>query len=171
MAKDPPLKHVCQDEEKKVDAHIAIGGKGRDKQKSRRPKLSFEELRAKYKKKVEANVANRPKKVQSSRLPPKRKSQEWIWQGDRSHAARTHSSFEQPIFMSYGPQHTYFYPYSSWGWFDQEAHVLLYFRPQYIEYVAPRYSERSSSYKDYFDQNRSRAQPKKSVKAILSCEV
>jgi hypothetical protein len=51
----------------------------------------------------------------------------------------------------------------SWGWFDQEAHVPSYFGPQYIEYAAPRYSERSSSYKDRFDQNRSRAQPKKKV--------
>ena len=64
-AKDPPLKHVRQDEEKRVDAHIAIGGKGHDKQKSRRSKLSFEELLAKYKKEAEANVANRPKKLQS----------------------------------------------------------------------------------------------------------
>ena len=64
-SKDPPLKHVYQDEEKRVDAHIDIGGKGRDKQKSRRSKLSFEELLAKYKKEAEANVANRPKKLQS----------------------------------------------------------------------------------------------------------
>jgi hypothetical protein len=65
--------------------------------------------------------------------------------------------------MSYGSQPTYFHPYSSWGWFDQEAHVPSYFRPQYIEYAAPRHLERSSSCKDRFDQNRSRAQPKKKV--------
>ena len=74
LAKDPPLEHVCQDREKKEDAHKAIGGKGHDKQKSRRPKLSFKELLAKYKKVAEANVTNHPKKVQSSKLPPKRKS-------------------------------------------------------------------------------------------------
>ena len=34
-AKDPPLKHVYPDKEKRVDAHIAIGGKHHDKQKSR----------------------------------------------------------------------------------------------------------------------------------------
>jgi hypothetical protein len=62
--------------------------------------------------------------------------------------------------MSYGP-HPVFFPFSSWGWFDQEAHVPSYFRPQYIEYAAPRHSEKSSSCKDRFDQNRSRAQPKK----------
>jgi hypothetical protein len=62
-ANDPPLEHVCQDREKKEDAHKADGGKGRDKQKSRRPKLSFEELLAKYKKIIEANVTNRPKKI------------------------------------------------------------------------------------------------------------
>jgi hypothetical protein len=74
--KDPPLKHVYQDR-KKEDAHKADGGKGHDKQKSRRPKLNFEELLAKYKKIAEANVTSRPKKVQSSRLPSKHKSQEW----------------------------------------------------------------------------------------------
>ena len=63
--------------------------------------------------------------------------------------------------MSCGSQPTYFYPYSSWGWFDEEAHVQPYFRPKYIEYAAPRHSERSSSCKDRFDQNRSGAQPKK----------
>jgi hypothetical protein len=51
--------------------------KGRDEQKSRRPKMSFEKVLAKYKKEVELNVTSRPRKVQSSRLPPKRKSQEW----------------------------------------------------------------------------------------------
>ena len=81
------MEHVCQDGEKKEDAHKADGGKGRDKQRSRRLKLSFEELLAKYEKIAEANVTNRPKKVQSSKLPSKRKYQEWNWQGDRSHAA------------------------------------------------------------------------------------
>jgi len=64
-AKDLPLEHVCQDREKKEDAHKADGGKGRDKQRSRRLKLSFEELLAKYEKIAEANVTNRPKKIQS----------------------------------------------------------------------------------------------------------
>jgi hypothetical protein len=45
--------------------------------------------------------------------------------------------------MSYGSQPTYFYPYSSWGWFDQEAHIPSYFRPQYMEYAAPRYLQKS----------------------------
>ena len=64
-AKNPPLEHVCQDGEGKEDAHRVIGGRGRDKKKSRRTKLSFEELLAKYKKIAEANVANPPKEVQS----------------------------------------------------------------------------------------------------------
>jgi hypothetical protein len=114
-AKDPPLKHVYQDGEKKEDAHKADGGKGRDKLKSRRPKLSFEELLAKYEKIAEANVTNQPKKVQSSKSPPKHKFQEWNWQGDRSHEAATYSPFEQPIPMSYGSQPAYFHSYSSWG--------------------------------------------------------
>ena len=100
-------------------------------------------------------------------MPPKHKSQEWNWQGDRSYTTTTYSPFEQPITMSYGPQLIYFHPYSSWGWFDQEAHVSPYFRPQYVKYAAPRHSERSLSYKDHFDQNRYRAQPeKKMVKKV-----
>ena len=117
------MEYVCQDGEKKEDAHKVDGGKGCDKQRSRRPKLSFEELLAQYEKKAEANVTNRPKKVQSSKLPSERKSQEWNWQGDRSHAVATYFPFDQPTPMSYGPQPIYFHPYSSWGWFDQEAHV------------------------------------------------
>jgi hypothetical protein len=66
------------------------------------PKLSFEELLAKYKI-AEANITSQPKKVQSSNLSPKHKSQEWNWQEDRSHAAATYSPFEQSIPMSYGP--------------------------------------------------------------------
>jgi hypothetical protein len=113
-AKDPPIEHVYQDREKE-DAHNADGGKGHDKQKSRRPKLSFKELLAKYEKIAEANVNNRPKKVPSSKFPPTRKSQEWNWQEDRSHAAATYSPFEQPIPMSNGSQSVCFYTYSSWG--------------------------------------------------------
>jgi hypothetical protein len=75
-AKDSPLKHAYQDGEKE-DAHKADGGKGHDKLKNRRPKLSFKELLAKYEKIVQANVTNRPKKVQLPKSPPKLKSQEW----------------------------------------------------------------------------------------------
>ena len=92
------MEHVCQDGEKE-DPCKANGDKGCDKQRSRRPKLSFEELLAKYEKIGEANVTNRPKKVHSSKLPPKRKSQEWNQQGDKPHAAVTYSPFEHPIPM------------------------------------------------------------------------
>jgi hypothetical protein len=112
-AENPPLEHVCQDKQKKEDAHSIDGGKGYDKLKSRRSNLSFEELLAKYEKIVEANVNNRPKKVPSSKLSPTCKSQEWNWQGDRSHAAATYSPFEQPILMSNGSQPIYFHPYLS----------------------------------------------------------
>jgi hypothetical protein len=81
---------------------IINGGKGHGKQRTRRLELSFEELLAKYEKIEEANIANRPKKVPSSKLPPTFKSQEWNWQGDRSHAAATYSPFEQPIPMLNG---------------------------------------------------------------------
>jgi hypothetical protein len=78
-AENPHLEHVCQDEKKGEDAHKANGGKGHGKQRTRRPELSFEKLLAKYEKIGEANIANRPKKVPSSKLPPTRKSQEWNW--------------------------------------------------------------------------------------------
>jgi hypothetical protein len=102
-AENPPLEHVYQDEKKGEDAHKANGGKGHGKQRTRRPELSFEELLAKYEKIGEANIANQSKKVQSSKLPPKHKSQEWNWQGNESYAATTYYPFEQPIPMYYGP--------------------------------------------------------------------
>ena len=73
-AEDPSLEHVHQDEEKKKDSHNANGGRAHDKQKIRRPKLSFEELLAKYEKIGASNIANRSKKVQPSKLSPKHKS-------------------------------------------------------------------------------------------------
>jgi hypothetical protein len=79
LAKNPLLDHVCQDEKKGEDAHKANGGKGHGKQRTRRSELSFEKLLAKYKKIGEANIVNRSKKIQSSKLPPKHKSQEWNW--------------------------------------------------------------------------------------------
>jgi hypothetical protein len=120
------LEHVYQDVEKK-DAHKANGGKIHDKQRNRRRKLSFEELLAKYDKIGKANIANRSKQVQSSRVPPKHKSQEWNWQGDRSQRAATYSPFGWPTSMSYGSQPAYSHPYSSWGWFDEEVQVPSYF--------------------------------------------
>jgi hypothetical protein len=65
--------------------------------------------------------------------------------------------------MYYRPQPTHFHSYSPWGWFDEETHLPSYYRPQYIEHGTPRYSEKSPSYKDRFDQNRSGAQAKKKV--------
>jgi hypothetical protein len=111
------------------DAHKANGGMGHGKQRTRRPELSFKKLLAKYEKIGEANIANRSKKVQSSKLPPNHKSQEWNWQGNGSHIATTYYPFEQPIPMYYGPQPTYFHPYSLWGWFDEETHLPAYYRP------------------------------------------
>ena len=71
------MKHAYQDKEKKAYDHRADGGKDHDKHQSKMPKLSFDELLAKYKKISKANVANRPRKVQLSRLLPK--PQEWNW--------------------------------------------------------------------------------------------
>jgi hypothetical protein len=74
--KDPPLKYSYQDGEKKEDVHRVDGGKGHYKQKNKKPKLIFNELLTKYKKETELNVTNRPRKVQSSKVSPKHKSQE-----------------------------------------------------------------------------------------------
>ena len=63
--------------------------------------------------------------------------------------------------MSYGSQHTDFQPYSSWDWFNQG--VQPYFGSYYIEYATPKYLVKSLYCKDHFDQNQSRAQPKKKV--------
>ena len=52
------MDYVYEDGEKREDAHSADGGKGRDKERTRRSKLSFEELLVKYKKEAEPNVAN-----------------------------------------------------------------------------------------------------------------
>ena len=47
------MEHVYQDvEEKEDDAHRVDKDKGHDKHRSRRPKLSFEELLAKYEKQI-----------------------------------------------------------------------------------------------------------------------
>ena len=71
--------------------------------------------------------------------------------------------------MSYVSQPAYSHPYSSWGWFDEEVQVPSYFGSWYVEYAAPRHPERSLSYKDRFDQNRSGAQPKKKVVKKVYC--
>jgi hypothetical protein len=60
----------------KEGVHRVDGDKGHKKQKNKKPKLIFNELLTKYKKETELNVNNRPRKVQSSKVPPKHKSQE-----------------------------------------------------------------------------------------------
>jgi hypothetical protein len=53
---------------------VANGGKDHGKHNGKRPKLTFDEILAKYQKDNEAKRANRSNKVKSSRLPPKHNS-------------------------------------------------------------------------------------------------
>jgi hypothetical protein len=55
----------------KSEHPVANGGKDHGKHNGKRPKLTFDELLAKYQKDNEVKRANRSNKVKSSRLPPK----------------------------------------------------------------------------------------------------
>ena len=48
-----------------------LGGEDHKKDKSKKPKLSFNELLAKYLKENEAECVNRSNDVKTSRVPPK----------------------------------------------------------------------------------------------------
>ncbi|RLM79894.1 hypothetical protein C2845_PM12G15920 [Panicum miliaceum] len=110
------------------------------KHKGKKPKLSFDELLAKYLKENEVKRANRSNDVKSSRVPPK---------------------------LPYAPHPTSFHPYSSWGWNDLWAHTPSYFRSYHVEYAASR--EPSCARQPYIENDRfehkdqSRVQNKKKV--------
>ena len=74
--------------EKLKSEHPKInGGKDRNKHKSKRLKLSFDELLAKYLKENEAKRVNQSNNVKSSRLPPKHNFGSWNWQRKKFHSA------------------------------------------------------------------------------------
>jgi hypothetical protein len=147
-----------------------FGGEGRDKQKGKRLKVTFEQLLAKYHEQIKvkdvdqtgiAKPSGAP--LKPSKSPPKRKSRNQDWGGEEFHASATYPPFGSPIPMQYGSAPSYFHPYPSWGWYDSNAYSSSYFRPHNIEYSSHFNSdfEEQSYYKDRFIyKNRSRAQNK-----------
>jgi hypothetical protein len=85
----------------KSEHPVANGGKDRVKHNGKKPKLTFDELLAKYQKDNDAKRANRSNKVKSSRLSPKHNSGNWNQQGKSFHAAATYSPFESSMLVSY----------------------------------------------------------------------
>jgi hypothetical protein len=160
-AKDPPMEHVYQDGKKKEDAHSADGGKGYDKLKSRRPKFSFKELLAKYEKIAEANIGQRKSHHQNclQRASLKSGIGKEIDLMQQQHILLLSSQFSCQ--MDHSP-YIFILIYLGAGLIKR--HVFHHISDhKYIEYVVPRYLEKSSSYKDRFDQNWSGAQAKKKV--------
>jgi hypothetical protein len=118
-----------------------FGGEGRDKQKGKKPKVTFEQLLAKYHKQIKAKDVDQTNNVKSSRSylkpsksPPKRKSRDQDWRGEEFHASTTYPPLGPPIPMQYGLAPSYFHPYPSWGWYDSNAYSSSYFSPHNIEY-------------------------------------
>jgi len=143
------------------------GGKDRLKHKGKKPKLTFDELLAKYLKDNEAKRASRSNYVKSTKTPPKHNSKGWSWQKKESYSATSYSSFEPSTPASYAPHSTSFRPYLSCGWNDLWTHTPSYFRPYHVEYAAPRkpmYARQSHIVNDRFEsKNRSRVHEKKKV--------
>jgi hypothetical protein len=147
-----------------------FGGEGRDKQKGKRPKVTFDQLLAKYHEQIKAKDVDQTSIAKPSRAPlkpskspPKRKSRNQDWRGEEFHASATYPPFGLPIPMQYGSAPSYFHPYPSWGWYDSNAYSFSYFRPHNLEYLAHFDSnfEKQSYDKDRFiSKNRSRAQNK-----------
>jgi hypothetical protein len=86
-----------------------FGGTGRNQQKGKRPKITSEQLLAKYLRQNEAkgvdqtgNVKSSKTPLKSSRSPPMRRSEDWDWQGEGFHAVATYSPFGPPMPMQFG---------------------------------------------------------------------
>jgi hypothetical protein len=80
----------------------------RYKHKGKKPKLSFDELLAKYLKENEAKCANQSNDVKSSRVPPKRNSGNWNWQGGKFLSASSYSPLGPSMSVPYAPHRTSF---------------------------------------------------------------
>jgi hypothetical protein len=118
--------------------HGAKGSDGRDKHKGKKPKLTFNELMAKYVKMRNTRTASQPSSVKPSRSPPRCKSKKWNWQGNKSHTSMPYPPVVPITSMPYGPSPTGFYPYSSWGWYGIWEQPLSYYTPCHFENAAPR---------------------------------
>jgi hypothetical protein len=114
------------------------GGEGHDKHKGKRPKLTFNELIAKYVKMRDAKIAAQPSNMKPSRSPPRHKSKEWNRQGNKSYTSISYVPVAPVTSMSYGSSPATFHPYSSWGWYGTWAQPLSYYVPCHFENAAPR---------------------------------
>jgi hypothetical protein len=147
-----------------------FGGEGRDKQKGKRPNVTFEQLLAKYCKQIKVkdvdqtgNAKSSTTYLKPSKLFLKHKSRDQDRRGEEFHASATYPPFGALIPMQYGSAPSYFHPYPSWGWYDSNACSSSYFRSHSIEYSSHFNSdfEKRSYDKDCFIyKNRSRAQNK-----------
>jgi len=117
-----------------------LGGKDHFEHKSKKSKLSFDELLAKYLKENEAKHANRSNDVKSSKVHPKHNSRSWDWQRKNFHSAASYSPLKPSMPIPNAPHSISFHRYSSWGWDDPWAHSPSYFRPYYVGYGALRES-------------------------------
>ena len=150
-----------------------FGGTCRNQQKGKRPKITSEQLLAKYLRQNEAkgvdqtgNVKSSKTPLKSSRSPPMCRFEDWDWQGEGFHAVATYFPFGPPMPMQFGSDATYFHPYSSWGWYDSNSYSSSHFRPHNVEYSAPSNSDfgKQPYNKDRFiPKNRSGAQNKNKV--------
>jgi hypothetical protein len=67
-------------------AHGVKEGEPRDKHRGEKPKLTFNELMAKYMKMKNTKITAQPSKMKPFRSPPQHKSKEWNQQGNQSYA-------------------------------------------------------------------------------------
>jgi hypothetical protein len=142
--------------------HGAKGSDGRDKRKGKKPKLTFNELMAKYVKMRYTGIASQPSSMKPSRSPPRCKSEKWNRQGNKSHTSIPYPPVVPITSMPYGPSPTSFHPYSSWGWYGTWTQPLSYYAPCHFENAAPRRPQ--PHVKSPFDEtNRRDFQEKKKV--------
>ncbi|CAN6231659.1 unnamed protein product, partial [Urochloa humidicola] len=143
------------------------GGKDRLKHKGKKPKLTFDELLAKYQRDNEAKRASRTSNVKSAKIPPKHNSRDWSRQKKESYSAASYSSSKQPMPMPYHSHQDSVHPCSPWGWHDPWVCTPSYFKPYHVEYAAPRepvYARQPYIENDRFKpKNRSRVYEKKKV--------
>jgi hypothetical protein len=83
-------------------------GEDHDKQKGKRPKVTFEQLLAKYHKQIWANDVDQTGNAKSSKAPlktskspSKHKSRDQYWR-EEFHTSATYPPFGSPIPMQYG---------------------------------------------------------------------
>jgi hypothetical protein len=125
-------------------------------------KLTFNELMAKYVKMRDTRIASQPSSVKPSWSPPRRKSEKWNQQGNKSHTSMPYPPMLSITSMSYGPCPISFHPYPSRGWYGTWAQPLSYYAPCHFENGAPRRPQ--PHVKTHFDEiNRSVFQDKKNV--------